>query len=54
MVGTRLAMLVGFLAWGATVALAQTTGSIEGQVNVATGGALPLARVEAKGPALQG
>lgn len=35
-------------------AFAQTTGSIVGQVNVATGGGLPLVLVEAKGPALQG
>ena len=42
------------LAFAATAALAQTTGSIEGRVDVATGGPLPLVQVEAKGPALQG
>ena len=38
----------------ATGALAQTTGSIVGRVDVKTGGGLPLVSVEAKGPALQG
>src|SRR5262245_32595164 len=42
------------LACAASAALAQTTGSIEGRVDVATGGPLPLVQVEAKGPALQG
>ncbi len=35
-------------------ALAQTTGSITGHVDLKTGGALPLVTVEATGPALQG
>src|SRR5262245_44479320 len=41
-------------ACAVTASLAQTTGSIEGRVDVATGGPLPLVQVEAKGPALQG
>src|SRR5262245_27497398 len=42
------------LSCAVSAAAAQTTGSIEGRVDVATGGPLPLWQVEAKGPALQG
>jgi outer membrane receptor for ferrienterochelin and colicin len=41
-------------ACAVTAAAAQTTGSIEGRVDVQTGGPLALVQVEAKGPALQG
>ncbi len=44
---------VGFLGWTAGLE-AQTTGTIFGQVQDATGGALPGVTVEAQSPALQG
>ena len=46
--------IVACVVIGVTAAIAQTTGSIIGHVDVKTGGGLPLVLVEAKGPALQG
>ena len=50
----RIAIGLACLLLSIAGAVAETTGSIIGQVTVATGGPLPLATVEAKGPALQG
>ena len=54
MLRSRGVMVGILLACAGTAAFAQTTGSIEGRVDVQTGGPLPLVQVEAKGPALQG
>ena len=52
--GYRFTLVLSGLLLISTLAVAQTTGEIRGQVKDSTGAVLPGVNVEAKGPALQG